>query len=126
MVQEHRITLGDYERKQLEEAITAANADQDLRMALDVVNALAMPVAVGAVAYLGYLGLTHFGSFLDPLKDTAAAKAAGDVAAAAAAGANITDDPSSLTPEQIQALANPLNPFARAAAGAGALFGAIF
>lgn len=69
MVQEHRITLGDYERKQLETAIQAANADQDLAMALDVVKAVAMPVAVGAVAYLGYLGLTNFGLGLDVLRE---------------------------------------------------------
>ena len=69
MVQEHRITLGDYERKQLEEAITAANADRDLAVALDVVKAVAMPVAVGAVAYLGYLGLTNFGLGLDVLRE---------------------------------------------------------
>lgn len=125
-VTEHRVTLGDFERKELAGFIASQEKDEDLELVLDVVRAAATPVAILATAYLGYLGLTHFGSFLDPLADTKAAEAARQTAEAAAAGAAAVEDPSTLTPEQIQALANPLNPFARPAAGLGAALGWLF
>jgi hypothetical protein len=125
-VTEHRVTLGDYERRELASYMESTKKDADIELILDVVRASATPVAILATAYLGYLGLTHFGSFLDPLADTKAAEAARQTADAAAAGAAAVEDPSSLTPEQIQALANPLNPFARPAAGLGAALGWLF
>lgn len=69
MVQEHRITLGDYERKQLEEAVTATRVDQDLRMAVDVVNAVAMPVAVGVAGFFVYRGMNGWGTGRDKIAE---------------------------------------------------------
>ena len=69
--------------------------------------------------------MTNWGSLLDPLKETRAAAAAEQAAAAFTAGMDL-GDPSSLTPEQIQAMANPLNPFARPLTGLGAALGWLF
>jgi hypothetical protein len=125
-VVEQRVTLGDKERQLLAAAIGDADHDRDLVMALDIAKAVAMPVSVLAVGYLVYLGMTNWGSLLDPLKDTRAAAAAEQAAAAFTAGAGLTDDPAGLTPEQIQAMANPLNPFARPLTGLGAALGWLF
>ena len=124
-VTEHRVTFGDKERQLLETAIATSSQDEDLKIAMDIIQAVAMPVSVLAVGYLAYLGMTHWASFTDPLKDTKAAAAAEQAAAAFTAGLDI-EDPSSLTPEQIQAIANPLNPFARPLTGLGAALGWLF
>lgn len=125
-VTEHRVTLGDKERQLLAAAIGDADEDRDLAMALDIAQAVAMPVSLLAVGYLVYLGMTNWGSLLDPLKDTKAAAAAEQAAAAFQAGVNVGGDPAGLTPEQIQAMANPLNPFARPLTGLGAALGWLF
>jgi hypothetical protein len=119
-VQEHRVTLGDFERKELAGFIKSQERDEDLDLVLSAVQALATPIAIVSVGYLGYLGLTHFSSMLDPLQDAAKAAAAVSGLDAFAAGMDAGEDPSSLTPEQIQALANAnLNPLARGLAGYG-------
>lgn len=56
-VQEHRVTLGDFERKELAGFIKAQKIDDDLDLALDIVRALALPVAIGASAFMLYHGL---------------------------------------------------------------------
>lgn len=68
-VTEHRVTLGDFERKELAGYIAGREKDQDLELVLDVVRATAQPVAIAATAYLVYLGLTNFGLGLDVLRD---------------------------------------------------------
>ena len=125
-VVEQRVTLGDKERALVEHFLATSDQDRDLKAAIDVASALAMPISLAAVGYLVYLGMTNWGSLLDPLKDTKAAAAAEQAAAAFTAGAGLTEDPSGLTPEQIQAMANPLNPFARPLTGLGAALGWLF
>ena len=68
-VTEHRVTLGDFERRELASYMEATKKDADIELVLDVVRATAQPVAILAVAYLGYLGLSNFGLGLDILRD---------------------------------------------------------
>lgn len=56
-VQEHRVTLGDFERKELAQFLQAQRVDEDLELALDIAKALALPVAIGASAFMIYHGL---------------------------------------------------------------------
>lgn len=56
-VQEHRVTLGDFERKELAQFFKAQRVDEDLELALDIAKALALPVAIGASAFMIYHGL---------------------------------------------------------------------
>ena len=56
-VQEHRVTLGDYERRELAQFLQAQRVDEDLGLALDIAKALALPVAIGASAFMIYHGL---------------------------------------------------------------------
>lgn len=76
-VTEHRVTLGDYERRELAAFLEANQRDQDLELVLDIAKAAAMPVAIGAVGYLAYLGLTNFGLGLDILRTKWTAYVAG-------------------------------------------------
>lgn len=56
-VQEHRVTLGDFERKELAQFLQAQRVDEDLELALEIAKALALPVAIGASAFMLYHGL---------------------------------------------------------------------
>ena len=90
-----------------------------MALAIDIVKAVAMPLALIAAGYGIYLGMTNWATGLDPLKDAAEAAAAATGVDAFAAGL-ATQDPSTLTPEQIQALAAAnLNPLTRGLAGYG-------
>ena len=118
-VTEHRVTLGEKERQLLEQAIKQERIDGDVALAIDIVKAVAMPLALIAAGYGIYLGMTNWATGLDPLKDAAEAAAAATGVDAFAAGL-ATQDPSTLTPEQIQALAAAnLNPLTRGLAGYG-------
>jgi len=86
-VTEHRITLGDFERAELTKMLEAQRKDEDLEIILEIGKALALPVSIGAVGYLAYLGLTNFGLGLDVLREkwtayVARSKAADAVVAA--------------------------------------------
>lgn len=91
----HRVELGTWEREHLADAMKGDDLDDAVRLVLDVVNSLAMPAALAAVGYGVYLGMTHWGSLLDPLKERAEAiKAAAEAfsaeqEAARAAGASV-------------------------------------
>lgn len=122
-VTEERVTLGDKERQLLAEAMAQRATDRDVALAVDLIKTAMLPLGLVGFGYLAYLGLTNFATGLDPLKD--AAKQAADTAAAATgvdaflAGLAL-EDPDSLTPEQIMALANAnLNPLTRGLAGYG-------
>jgi len=56
-VTEHRVTLGDFERKELAGFLKARQRDEDLELVLDIAKAAALPVAIGAAAYMLYHGL---------------------------------------------------------------------
>ena len=120
-VQEHRVTLGDYERRELSEFLKSQARDEDLELVFDAVKALAMPLSLVAVGYLGYLGLTYFSTALDPLQDAASAAASASGLDAFVAGLDLGEDGAAgLTPEQAQAFAAAqLNPLARGLAGYG-------
>lgn len=119
-VTEHRVTLGDFERQELAGFLKSTQRDEDIDLILDVVRALATPVAIVSVGYLGYLGLTHFSSMLDPLQDAAKAAAVTTGLDAFRAGLDLENGAENLTPEQIRSLANAqMNPLARGLAGYG-------
>lgn len=89
-VTEHRITLGDFERAELSKMLQAQRTDDDLELVIEIAKALALPVSIGAVGYLAYLGLSNFGLGLDVLREkwtayVAESKAADAVVDAAAA-----------------------------------------
>lgn len=54
------MTLGDFERKELAQFLQAQRVDEDLELALDIAKALALPVAIGASAFMLYHGLIGF------------------------------------------------------------------
>lgn len=118
-VVEQRVTLGEKERQLLEQVVKQERIDADLALVVDIAKAAFMPLAVIAAGYGIYLGMTNWATGLDPLKDAAEAAATATGLDAFTAGL-ATQDPSSLTPEQIQALAQAnLNPFTRGLAGYG-------
>tara|TARA_Y100000361_G_scaffold148525_1_gene161460 strand:+ start:563 stop:1021 length:459 start_codon:yes stop_codon:yes gene_type:complete len=142
VVTEHRVTFGDLERVELNRLISLLEEDQDINLLMRILNAVALPLSLAGVGYLAYLGLTHFGSFENPLADTRAAQAASAAAAVAAAGFDVGADGTIATPidpatgevdqealAQIEAIiraANPTNPFGRAIFGGGLLSGFLF
>jgi len=123
-VTEQRVTLGEKERQLLEQVVQQERIDADLALILDVAKAAFMPLAILGAGYGIYLGMTNWATGLDPLKDAAEAAAAATGVDAFAAGL-ATQDPETMTPEQIQALAAAnLNPFTRGLAGYG-VYGAL-
>jgi len=68
-VTEHRVTLGDFERRELSGFIAAREKDQDLELVLDVVRATAQPLAIVSASYLFYLGITNWGTAIDVVKN---------------------------------------------------------
>ena len=128
-VVEHRVTLGDYERAVLVEQLAQINEDQDIDVVMQIVNALALPVSIGTLGYLAYLGLVNLGSTLDPLKDSRAAQAAKDAATITSTAADIAARNPDITPEEALKLAQAAHPgsaFGRQFAGLGATLGWLF
>jgi len=118
-VTEQRVTLGEKERQLLEQVVQQERIDADLALILDVAKAAFMPLAILGAGYGIYLGMTNWATGLDPIKDAAEAAAAASGLTAFQAGL-ATQDPETMTPEQIQALANAnLNPLFRGLAGYG-------
>ena len=83
MVTEHRITLGTFERQALAEEIKKRDEAADVKLAIDIGKAIALPVAIGAGAYLTYLGLINMSTGIDELKDRFMATPAGQATSAA-------------------------------------------
>lgn len=68
-VTEHRVTLGEKERQIAQAAIEAADKDRDLRLALDVAQIAAMPLAVAAAGFLVYRGMNSWGTDRDKIAE---------------------------------------------------------
>jgi len=85
----HRLELGTWERDHLAKATATDDVNDALKLGLDVLNAVALPVSLVAVGYSVYLGMTHFQSLLNPLKDRAEELKAKAEAAAAQVEADV-------------------------------------
>ncbi|MGB0377882.1 MAG: hypothetical protein ACPGGE_03590 [Poseidonia sp.] len=67
----------------LAEEIQKRDQAADVKLALDVGKAIALPVAIGAGAYLTYLGLINMSTGIDELKNRFMATPAGQATEAA-------------------------------------------
>lgn len=56
----HRIELGTWERTHLEEMQRTDDTEDAIRLGLEAAQVLALPVALAATGYLGYLGFVEF------------------------------------------------------------------
>lgn len=68
-VTEHRVTLGDFERRELAKVVERFQVDQDRDFGIELARALAMPVSVALAGYMGYLGLLQFSTGRDRLNE---------------------------------------------------------
>lgn len=82
-VTEHRITLGDYERAELSKMLQAQRVDEDLDLVLEIVKSLALPVSIGAAAFMIYHGLIGLSLGKDFIQEKVNAFVAEQEAAAA-------------------------------------------
>lgn len=90
-VTEHRITLGDFERQELNAFLETQKRDTDLDLILDVGRALAGPVAIAATGFMIYQGMVGWSTgrdkiaeWWDNLTSPATGPTVGDVPAASA------------------------------------------
>tara|TARA_X000000950_G_scaffold105378_1_gene132778 strand:- start:2920 stop:3270 length:351 start_codon:yes stop_codon:yes gene_type:complete len=68
-VTEHRVTLGDFERRELAKVVERFQVDQDRDFGIELAKALSMPVSVVLTGYLTYLGLMQFQTGRDRLNE---------------------------------------------------------
>jgi len=68
-VVEQRITLGEKERQIAQAAVEAAEKDRDLRVALDVAQIAAMPLAIAAAGFFVYRGMNSWGTDRDKIAE---------------------------------------------------------
>ena len=68
-VTEHRITLGDYERKEMHAFLEKQGQAEDVEAIMEVLQALAMPVSILGVGFLGYLGMINLFSGVNVLSN---------------------------------------------------------
>lgn len=68
-VTEHRVTLGEKERQIAQAAVDAAEKDRDLRLALDVAQIAAMPLAIATAGFFVYRGMNSWGTDRDKIAE---------------------------------------------------------
>jgi len=68
-VVEQRVTLGEKERQIVQAAVEAAAKDRDLRLALDVAQIAAMPLAIAAAGFFVYRGMNSWGTDRDKIAE---------------------------------------------------------
>lgn len=68
-VVEQRVTLGEKERQIVQAAVEAAAKDRDLRVALDVAQIAAMPLAIAAAGFFVYRGMNSWGTDRDKIAE---------------------------------------------------------